>query len=195
MKNIHTLSDYDVIRLCIDEDQHAFSEIVSRYKNLVYSIVIKMLGSNEDANDMAQEIFIKAYMNLARYSPEYKFSTWIIRIATNHVIDYRRKKRGETVSFEDCEAELGIAHSSEQTPEMQLIQREDSQTIRGLLSDLPDIYKIPIVLYHQQGLSYQEISDIIQEPLSKVKNRIFRGRRMLKESLTKLGRGGNYGFL
>ncbi|MCL2852560.1 MAG: sigma-70 family RNA polymerase sigma factor [Defluviitaleaceae bacterium] len=195
MKNLHTLSDYEIIRLCIDEDQNAFSEIVSRYKNLVYSIVLKMMGNTEDANDMAQEIFIKAYTNLARYSPEYKFSTWIIRIATNHVIDYRRKKRGETVPIEECEAELGFVQSSEQTPEMQLVKREESQTIRDLLSDLPDIYKIPIVLYHQQGLSYQEISDIIQEPLSKVKNRIFRGRRMLKDSLTRIGRGGSYGFL
>ena len=195
MKNLHTLSDYEVIRLCIDEDRNAFSEIVSRYKNLVYSIVLRMLGGSEDANDMAQEIFIKAYTNLAKYSPDYKFSTWIIRIATNHVIDYRRKKRGETISVAECEGELGLARSSEEAPEMQLIKREDSQAIRDLLSGLPDIYKIPIVLYHQQGLSYQEISDVTQEPLSKVKNRIFRGRRMLKDSLMKLGRDGNYGFL
>ena len=195
MKNLHTLSDYEVIRLCIDEDRNAFSEIVSRYKNLVYSIVLKMVGGSEDANDMAQEIFIKAYTHLAKYSPDYKFSTWIIRIATNHVIDYRRKKRGETVSIEECEGELVLAQSSEEAPELQLIKREDSQAIRDLLSDLPDIYKIPIVLYHQQGLSYQEISEVTQEPLSKVKNRIFRGRRMLKDSLTKLGRDGSYGFL
>ena len=195
MKNLHTLSDYEVIRLCISEDHNAFAEIVARYKNLVYSIVLKMVTDPEDANDMAQEIFIKAYKNLGRYSPDYKFSTWIIRIATNHVIDYRRKKRSETVPIDEYEAELGCLQSAEQTPETQLIKQESSQTIKDLISDLPDIYKIPIVLFHQQGLSYQEISDIIQEPLSKVKNRIFRGRRMLKDSLQKLGKEGSYGFL
>ena len=195
MRNLHTLSDYEVIRQCIDEDRDAFTEIVSRYKNLVYSIVLKMVSNPDDANDMAQEIFIKVYKNLERYSPDYKLSTWIIRIATNHVIDYKRKLRGETVPIEDCEAEMSAIHGTEPTPEQQLVQRESSQAIKDLVSSLPDIYKIPIVLFHQQGLSYQEISDIIQEPLSKVKNRIFRGRRMLKDSLMKLSKEGNYGLL
>ncbi|MCL2617527.1 MAG: sigma-70 family RNA polymerase sigma factor [Defluviitaleaceae bacterium] len=195
MNDIHNLSDYEVVRQCLDEDKEAFAEIVSRYKSLVYSIVLKMVGNTDEANDIAQEIFIKAYKSLSRYSPDYRFSTWIMRIATNHVIDCRRKKRSETVPMEDCEAELGRTAASARTPEQELVRREDSQAIRGLLCDLPDIYKIPIVLFHQQGMSYQEISDIIQEPLSKVKNRIFRGRRMLKDSLIKLGRDSGYGIL
>jgi len=190
MDELRKLSDYEVIRLCLHEDQNAFTEIVSRYKNLVYSVVLKMLSNPEDANDMAQEIFIKVYNNLERYSPDYKLSTWIMRIATNHVIDYKRKKRSETVPLEDFETVLGAY----ETPESQYIKNEHSQTINGLVTNLPDIYKIPIVLFHQQGLSYQEISEIVQEPLSKVKNRIFRGRRMLKDSLTQIEEGGSYGL-
>ena len=191
MDGLRKLSDYEVIMLCLNEDQHAYTEIVSRYKNLVYSVVLKMLSNPEDANDMAQEIFIKVYKNLERYSPDYKFSTWIMRIATNHVIDYKRKKRSETVPLEEFETVL----SASETPESEFIKNENSKILNGLVTNLPDIYKIPIVLFHQQGLSYQEISDIVQEPLSKVKNRIFRGRRMLKESLTQMEEGSSYGLL
>ena len=190
MNELKKLSDYEIIRLCINEDREAFTEIVARYKNLVYSVVLKMLHNPEDANDMAQEIFIKVYKNLERYSPDYKFSTWIMRIATNHVIDYKRKKRNETLPLEEYDAVLSVS----ETPESQFLKNEHTQTINGLLASLPEIYKVPIVLFHQQGLSYQEISDIVQEPLSKVKNRIFRGRRMLKESLTKIEEGGSYEF-
>ena len=82
-------------------DQNAFAQLVNRYKNLVYSVVLRMVNNTEEANDLAQEIFIKLYKNLDKYQPEYKFSTWLIRISTNHIIDYRRKRKQETVSIEE----------------------------------------------------------------------------------------------
>ena len=156
MKNVE---DYELIKLVMSGDQNAFAQLVNRYKNLVYSVVLRMVNNTEEANDLAQEIFIKLYKNLDKYQPEYKFSTWLIRISTNHIIDYRRKRKKEEIKQLEC-----------------------------AIKTLPDLYKIPIVLYHQQGLRYQEIADTIGEPLSKVKNRIFRGRKMLKESLEK-GKG------
>jgi RNA polymerase sigma-70 factor (ECF subfamily) len=178
----NSCSDYELIQLCLNGDNSNFSLLVSRYKNLVYSIILRMINDNEEANDLAQEVFIKVYKNLDKYYPDFKFSTWVIRITTNHVIDYRRKKVKETVPMEDVEYEL----SSNESPEDAYINKEEKQKINNILNTLPDMYKIPIVLYHQQGLSYQEIADIIQEPLSKVKNRIFRGRKMLKEILCTL---------
>lgn len=175
------LSDYEIIKICINGDKEIFSELVSRYKNLVYSIILKMTADGEEANDLAQEVFIKIYKNLDKYFPDYKFSTWIIRITTNHVIDYRRKKKQETVPFEEVDYEI----SSGSSPEEIYIKKEQKEMLEELVGSLPEMYKIPIVLYHRQGLSYQEIADVINEPLSKVKNRIFRGRKMLKESLLK----------
>ena len=175
------LSDYEIIKLCINGDKEIFSELVNRYKNLVYSVVLRMVNNTEEANDLAQEIFIKLYRNLDKYQPEYKFSTWLIRISTNHVIDYRRKRKQEIISMEEIPYEL----TNDTTPEREYIQKEESKRLECAIKALPDLYKIPIVLYHQQGLHYQEIADIIGEPLSKVKNRIFRGRKMLKESLEK----------
>ncbi|MDR1560076.1 MAG: sigma-70 family RNA polymerase sigma factor [Clostridiales bacterium] len=193
--SVSAYTDYEVIQACLAGDRDIFAELVKRYKNLVYSVILRMVNDHEEANDLAQDVFIKIYKNLDKYYPEYKFSTWVIRIATNHVIDYRRKKKQETVPIEDVEFSL----RTEESPEGAYIRREQKEELRKIVGDLPDMYKIPIVLYHEQGLSYQEISEIINEPLSKVKNRIFRGRRMLKESLLKesllnLNRKGSVGY-
>ncbi len=190
MNDYSKLDDYEIIRLCINGDKESFCEIVKRYKNLVYSVILRMTANNEEANDLAQEVFIKVYKNLDKYFPDYKFSTWIIRITTNHVIDFRRKKKQETVSFEEINYELASGSS----PEEIYIKNEQKKDIEKLIYSLPEMYKIPIILYHQQGLSYQEISEVINEPLSKVKNRIFRGRKMLKESLLKIKEGGKLGL-
>ena len=187
---MNAYTDYELIQGCLEGNRDLFSDLVTRYKNLVYSVILRMVNDREEANDLAQDVFIKIYKNLDKYYPEYKFSTWVIRIATNHVIDYRRKKKQETVPIEEVEFSLSTAES----PEVAYIRREQKEELRKIVCDLPDMYKIPIMLYHEQGLSYQEISDIIDEPLSKVKNRIFRGRRMLKESLVSLNGRESVGY-
>ena len=187
---MNAYTDYELIQGCIEGNRDLFTELVRRYKNLVYSVILRMVNDREEANDLAQDVFIKIYKNLDKYYPEYKFSTWVIRIATNHVIDYRRKKKQETVPIEDVEFSL----RTEESPESAYIRHEQKEELKKIVGDLPDMYKIPIMLYHEQGLSYQEISDIINEPLSKVKNRIFRGRRMLKESLMTLNGRESVGY-
>ena len=184
------MTDYELVLACLEGDKDSFGEIATRYKNLIYSVVLRMVSDKEEANDLAQEVFIKIYRNLDKYSNEYKFSTWIIRIATNHVIDYRRKKKQDTVNIDDAAVAGTLQDSGGASPEDEYIAKEQSRMLRDLVAGLPDIYRVPIVLYHEQGLSYQEIADITDEPLSKVKNRIFRGRKMLKESLLNMRRGG-----
>ncbi len=188
--NMKDLTDYELVQKCLNGEKEYFSEIITRHKNLVYSVVLRMVNNQDDANDLAQEVFIKVYKNLDKYFPDFKFSTWIVKITTNHVIDYRRKKKYETVSMEEVEYKL-ISQSS---PEQDCLEKEERLALNELLNNLPDIYKVPIVLYHQQGLSYQEISEAINEPLSKVKNRIFRGRKILKEELLKMKEGENIGL-
>lgn len=184
------LTDYELVQKCINGEKEYFSEIISRNKNLVYSVVFKMINNKEDANDLSQEIFIKIYKNLDKYFPNFKFSTWVIRIATNHTIDYIRKKKYEIIAIEEVEYKLTF----ENTPEKEYIEREERNCLNNLLNDLPEIYKIPLILYHRNGLSYQEIADATKEPLSKVKNRIFRGRKILKEELLKMKEGEEFGL-
>ena len=186
------VSDFELIQACLAGDKDIFSELVARYKNLVYSIILRMINNSDEAADLAQEIFIKVYINLAKYHPEYKFSTWIIRITTNHVIDYRRKKKPDSIPIEEMEYEKGTRITD--SPESEYIKKERGEKLAAIVAELPDIYKVPIVLYHRQGLSYQEIADITKEPLSKVKNRIFRGRKMLKDIIAGLKERENYDF-
>lgn len=169
-------TDVQVIEKCLNGDKTAFSYIVDRYKNLVYSIILRMTNNKEEANDLAQEVFTKVFVNLAKYHDQYKFSTWLIKITTNHVIDYRRKKNQETVPIDEINYEP-VRTSS---PEDDYLKKEERNIINQAINTLPDAYKIPIILYHRHGLSYNEICETINEPLSKVKNRIFRGRKMLK---------------
>ncbi|MCL2189070.1 MAG: sigma-70 family RNA polymerase sigma factor [Defluviitaleaceae bacterium] len=175
-------TDMELIESCLHGSQDSFAELINRYKNLVYSIILRQIRDTEEANDYAQDVFLKIYKNLRSYSPAFKFSTWVMRITGNHIIDQHRKKKAETVPFEAHMAE-GANMPAEASPETQYLRQEQTERIQKILSDLPEMYRIPVVLYHQEDLSYQEIADKIGEPLSKVKNRIFRGRKLLKEML------------
>lgn len=172
-------TDYELIEACLAGDQECFAELVNRYKNLVYSIILRQTRDREEASDLSQDVFLKVYKNLAKYSTEFKFSTWIMRITSNHIIDMHRKKKFETVSYEKY-AENGGLVGAVASPEAEFIKRDQTEQLNKIVSRLPEIYKTPVVLYHQQGMSYQEISEKTGEPLSKIKNRILRGRKMLK---------------
>ena len=185
-------TDYELCEAVVDGQHAAFEELLNRYKNLVYSVVLRMVNDREDANDQAQEIFIKIYKNIEKYRPDFKFSTWLIKIATNHVIDFRRRTKNEAqVAYLEAteDAPVGV----EQSPEDAYVAKEQTEALATMIKELPEMYRLPIVLYHQQGLSYQEISEIVDEPMSKVKNRIFRARKLLKENLMSLKRGESYG--
>jgi len=94
-----TRTDMELIEACLSGDQECFTELVNRYKNLVYSIILRMTKDNDEASDLAQDVFLKVYRNLKSYTPQFRFSTWIMRITSNHIIDHHRKKRLETVSL------------------------------------------------------------------------------------------------
>lgn len=179
IKDLTHMSDVEVIYLVLNEDKEYFEELINRYKNLVFSIVSRMVNDREDVVDLSQEIFIKMYKNLDKYSSEFKFSTWTMRITTNHIIDFRRKKRAPQVSL--SENYLNIEDPS--TPLKEVIADEMSEKVYNVIEELPPIYSQVLLLYHLKGFSYQEIADEIEEPLSKVKNRISRGRKLLKKSI------------
>jgi RNA polymerase sigma-70 factor (ECF subfamily) len=174
------MTDVEIIEACLGGDKDIFAELINRYKNLVFSIILRMTKDSEEADDLAQDIFIKMYKNLSSYSPEYKFSTWVMRISSNHIIDYHRKRKQETIPLDTAI----IPPDTDGTPETLFIQKEERQQIKKLVDDLPLMYRIPIIMYHQEGMSYQEIADKVGEPLSKIKNRIYRGRKLLKAGLT-----------
>lgn len=172
-------SDYELIQQCLSGRRECFEELVTRYKKLVFSIVYNFIHDREEVNDISQEVFIRIYKSLDRYNPEYKFSTWASKISTNLCLDILRKKKVDSTPIEEIE---GMASGAE-TPEMSYINKERSEQIRKAILDLPEKYRIPIVLFHQNGLSYEEITRVLNEPMTIVKNRLYRARLMLKEKL------------
>lgn len=172
-------SDYELVKDCMSGGREAFEELVTRYKKLAYSVIYKFTRDSEEVNDLSQEVFIKVYRSLEKYDPQYKFSTWLVKVATNICLDSVRRKKLNTVSLDELENRTGSAN----TPEDRFIRKEKSMAVRQAISGLPEIYRIPIILYHQKGMSYKEIADALDKPMSIIKNRIFRARLVLKESL------------
>ncbi len=172
-------SDIELINRSINGDQEAFSEMVSRYKRLIFKVIYNMINNEQEVNDIAQEVFLKIYKSLERYNPEYKFSTWAVKIATNYCLDMLRKKRIETLPIDEVE---GVSGNID-TPETYYIDKERNQRIREAVSKLPEKYRLPIILFHQNGLSYEELVKVLNEPMTIIKNRLYRARLMLREKL------------
>lgn len=150
-----------------------------------------MVGNYETALDLSQEVFIKVYGSLDRYNPDFKFSTWIYKIASNTAIDYLRKQSVPvtslySVSGDDEEFELPIP-SKNPSPERVLEHSERSAQIEEVISKLPPRYRELIVLRHVSELSYDEIAEVTGLPLGTVKNRIFRAREAMRKHLLRLG--------
>lgn len=174
------VSDTNLIQKCLAGEQDAFAELVARYKKLIYSVVYNMIHDKQEVNDISQEVFIRIYKSLDRYNPEYKFSTWSVKIASNLCLDILRKKKIDTVPID----EIAGVSSKADTPEIKFIKKEKSQIIREAIASLPEKYRVPIVLFHQNGLSYEEMARVLDEPMTIIKNRLYRARLLLREKLS-----------
>ena len=172
-------TDMQLVTQCLDGDKQAFAELVARYKKLIYNVVYNMMSDKQEVNDVAQEVFLRIYKSLDRYNPEYKFSTWSVKIATNLCLDLKRKRRVDSVPIEEIDTISNGTH----TPEQEYLAKERSRTVRDAVAELPEKYRTPIMLFHNNGLSYEEITRVLDEPMTIVKNRIYRARIMLREKL------------
>lgn len=173
------LTDYELIQKCLSGQQAYFEEIVTRYKKLIFSVVYNMIHDKEEVNDISQEVFIRIYKALGRYNPDYKFSTWAVRIATNLCLDIHRKKKVDSMPIEAIED----FSNGNDTPESNYLRKEQSDRIRKAIQALPEKYRLPIILFHQNGLSYEEMMKVLGEPMTIIKNRLYRARLMLREAL------------
>ena len=179
------------IKQVLKGDQNAYADIVNLYQHKLYQVCYRMLGNKQEAEDIAQEAFIRAYINLHSYDQKRKFSTWLYRIATNLCIDRIRKKKpdyyldAEVAGTEGLDMYSQIA-ADEKLPEEAVEQMELQDRIQYEISRLPDKYRSVIVLKYIEELSLQEISEILDMPLGTVKTRIHRGREALRKQLNNL---------
>ncbi|MFC0274784.1 RNA polymerase sigma factor SigW [Metabacillus herbersteinensis] len=172
-------------------DQDAFAEIVDLYKDKIYQLCYRMLGNAHEAEDIAQEAFIRAYVNIHTYDMNKKFSTWLYRIATNLSIDRIRKKKPDYYLDAEVAGTDGLTMYSQvaaemSLPEEQLETMELQETIQKEILKLPDKYRTVIVLKYIDELSLIEISEILNIPVGTVKTRTHRGREALRKQLRHL---------
>ncbi|HEX7178067.1 MAG TPA: sigma-70 family RNA polymerase sigma factor [Pyrinomonadaceae bacterium] len=189
--NPSATADSDLVVRAIAGREESFEELVRRYQRPIAAYVYRMVGDYDSALDLTQEVFIKVYNSLARYRAEYKFSTWIYRIAHNSAIDHLRR---HNMRFEDLErsGEDGTSYekplaSSAPTPEQMSERSERRAEIEGVVQNLPPAYRELITLRHALDFSYDEIAEVTGLPLGTVKNRIFRAREAMREELSRRG--------
>ncbi|MFJ7995168.1 RNA polymerase sigma factor SigW [Peribacillus frigoritolerans] len=172
-------------------DHNAFGEIVEIYKDKVFQICFRMLGNRQEAEDLAQEAFVRAYVNIRSFNITMKFSTWLYRIATNLCIDRLRKKKpdyyldAEVAGTEGLNMYSQIA-SDMAKPEEEVESLELQETIQVEIMKLPEKYRSVIVLKYIEELSLKEISEVLDLPVGTVKTRIHRGREALRKQLRHL---------
>ncbi|KMY48255.1 RNA polymerase sigma factor SigW [Peribacillus loiseleuriae] len=172
-------------------DQNAFGEVVELYKDKVFQLCFRMLGNRHEAEDMAQEAFVRAYVNIHRFNTQMKFSTWIYRIATNLCIDRIRKKKPDYFLDAEVAGTDGLDMYSQiaaeiALPEEQVESMELQETIQAEILKLPEKYRSAIVLKYIEELSLKEISEILDLPIGTVKTRIHRGRESLRKQMRHL---------
>lgn len=165
-------------------DHTAFAQLVDTYKQPVYNIAYRMLGNAAEAEDAAQEVFLRAYLKLASYDRTRKFSTWLLTITSNYCIDVLRRRRVSFVTLDDVEFAL---ESREPDPEQQAVEHEQRDIVMRAIDALPPAYRLPAVLRFYHDLPYDEIEHITGLTEATVKTRLFRARRMLKEKLEHQG--------
>ncbi|MDQ0216685.1 RNA polymerase sigma-70 factor (ECF subfamily) [Oikeobacillus pervagus] len=179
------------IKQVMKGDQNAFGEIVELYKDKVFQICYRMLGNRHEAEDIAQEAFLRAFVNIHRFDLKRKFSTWLYRIATNLCIDRIRKKKPDFHLDAEVEGTEGLTMysqiaSKDRLPEEEVEGLELQEEIQKAILTLSDKYRSIIVLRYIEELSLKEISDILDLPLGTVKTRVHRGREALRKQLRNL---------
>lgn len=174
------MDDIVCIRKCLAGKKEAYEPLVAKYKNLVFSLALRTLVNKNDASDATQEVFLRAWANLARYNPDFSFKTWIAKITINYCINLNQKNKRITVWDDE---EMGRMPSGEGLPEEIALINEKGSIVQKAVDSLPDMYRIVIQLFHHDQMSYDEICKITDEPMTIVKNRLYRARKMLADKL------------
>jgi RNA polymerase sigma-70 factor (ECF subfamily) len=180
-------TDQQLISDYLSGDENALSEIIGRYLKPIFSFIYRLTSNPQDAQDITQETFIKAWRNLKKYKTGESFRTWIFTIAHNTAIDWLRKKRNLVFSdFENSKGENFLEENIADTsllPDEIIIQNENKQLIEDALSKLPPTYKEVIILHYMNELTFDEIGQVLKKPLNTVKSQHRRALLALKNIL------------
>lgn len=181
--------DKSIIDRCKKGDLEAFDALVKRYEKQVYNFAYRMTGNYDDANDVASDAFIKVFQGIKTFRGDANFSTWLFRIVTNVFLDKRKRLRpqgnvplDEYIQLEENSVARQIEDPSP-APENIIEENERHEYLQQAIYELPDYQRLMVLLFHNQGQSYEEIADILELPIGTVKSRLNRARIALREKL------------
>ena len=170
--------DIQLIQQCLQGSKKAFESIVDKYQKPIFNVALRILNDTNEAEDITQSVFIKAYENLSDFNVKYKLFSWLYRIAINESLNFQNSRRRNETLHEGIVAD-------EKTPEELFQDKQANQTIHKAVNRLKIEYQTVIILKHFQGLSYSQISEILDIPEKTVKSRLFSARQQLKDILIK----------
>jgi RNA polymerase sigma factor (sigma-70 family) len=177
--------DFGLVQKALDGDQKAYAELMGRYRDSIYFMLLKMVNNKDDADDLTIEAFGKAFNRLSQYTPNYAFSTWLFKIASNNCIDFIRKKKLKLTSidtpYENDDNDSGglDIKSPDRNPEQEAIREQKILLMREVVDKLKPRYKELVEMRYFKEMSYEEISEELDLPLGTVKAQLFRARDFL----------------
>lgn len=190
LSSLAAFADRDLVTRAVAGREDAFEELVRRYQRPIAAYVYRMVGDYEAALDLTQEVFIKVYNSLLRYRSEFKFSTWIYKIAHNSAVDhlrrYSNRAQALTNEFEGEQYDLPL-ESRRLSPEQESEKAERRAEIEQVVRGLPTAYRELVLLRHSHDMSYDEIAEVTGLPLGTVKNRLFRARETMRQQFIQRG--------
>ncbi len=193
------VDDKALVARALKGDESAFAELLERFRRPVFSLIYRMIGDREQAEDLAQEAFVKAFNNLDSYNPNYRFSSWLFKIANNHAIDHLRRARLPTVSIHgsphavnaEREEETRIVlEAHDESPEQEIMALELGSEIEQAIARLRPEYRTAVILRHVESRAYEEIAEIMDVPIGTVKTFLHRARAELRTALGHLREEG-----
>ncbi len=192
-KDNQAMEENEIVKLAQQGDKEAFSVLVRKYQNKVFGLAINIVHNHETADDLAQEIFIKAYQALPRFRYQSEFGTWLYQIAINHIRDYLRRHKKEKDDL--CLDEIPEIRAEEKEISERLAESQEEERrkrlIREKMEEMPEKYRLILSLRDIQGLSYEEIGRMLKLSAGTVDSRLHRARRLLRKKLAQaLGQEG-----
>lgn len=183
--------DIELVEKARKGDQLAYADLLGRYRDAIYFMLLKMVNSPVDAEDLTIEAFGKAFKNIDQYTPNFAFSTWLFKIATNNCIDFIRKKRAshvsldQTIDGEDTLSPSSLIQSDSLDPESSMINQQKIKHMRNVVSRLKPRYRNLVELRYFKEYSYEEIAEELDIPIGTVKAQLFRARELLLNILSR----------
>jgi len=179
--------DKDFVTRLKSGDKRAFEKLFTDYKNMIYTIVNRMVYNKNKIDDLVSDIFVKIYQNIHRFEERAKLSTWMYRIAYNHCLDYIRKTKMDPLeAYEPLDSMFDLSNNALDAEKM-VLKGEREQFLYALVDSMPERYRMVLNFYYFEGISYNDISEIMGIPIGTVKTYLFRAKVYLREKMEKLG--------